>query len=153
MADFAGGPGGVSGGSPVGSAFLERVFGRESRAAFDGQLIRFHLNEMNGLGDRLRFLTAAPDADASDELSTVKARITDHLEALALLGSGTQSVLLQAVGAVEERRRHPEDVFAPALALWRLSPPWWRAHAQDLPAVAHETITLWIGFPAGANQR
>lgn len=82
----------------------------EQCAAFTDDLLRFQLEELNGLGDRLVHADATGDGEA---LAQARARCRLLLEAL-----GWDAGLLARVRAAAERPPElPEDVFAPLLIM------------------------------------
>jgi hypothetical protein len=101
------------------------------RADFAGRLVAFQLEELNGLGDRLRFVAeTGGDAAASD---AARARCRDIVEALRWNAAEVIACVLERW---ERDAAREEDAFGPALVLEALAPcdPRVRRHLSRLPA-------------------
>jgi hypothetical protein len=74
-----------------------------------------HLVEINGCGDRLRYLRKHPQDARPGEARDVLDRLAVHFEALSMVGADA----LPSVEAWAEAKiaRHPEDAFAFAVAI------------------------------------
>jgi hypothetical protein len=99
------------------SDFLEAALPPPVREAFARRLVRFHLEELNGLADRLRWLETHADASASEEVERVWKRCEETLQALSW---NAQEVARLTWEWVEQTEVPPGDTFAPALVLSRL---------------------------------
>lgn len=103
-------------------ALLTRAFPADARERFARELLAWHLEELNGFGDRLR---------AGDD-SLVRDRIKATVEALRW---NREEVLRLVWELMPESFDFPEDAYAPALLLRELGadPGKLRAWLDRLP--------------------
>lgn len=99
--------------------FLKKALPPTMREGFVRRLVRYHLEELNGFADRLRYLAAQGDSHAAQESEKIRQRCLTTLEALAWNAS---EVVPLTWDWWERARPSPEDHFAPALVLRRLEP-------------------------------
>lgn len=91
---------------------LEHALPEQVRSGFERERLLFILEELNCLGDRLRFCRTE---NLPEEAESVRAQIGACLEALRWTADDARRAAWEfARGAPY---RHPEDAFAPALAL------------------------------------
>ena len=102
--------------SNLESSLLERAFPRAEREEIDRQWVEFHVDEINCLGDRIRFLQADGSAEAA-AVSEVRARVA---EILAALGWNREMVVRWTWEVARRPMEFPEDVFGPATILSEL---------------------------------
>jgi len=101
-------------GGKLESAFLERAFPHADREQFDRQWVEFHVDEINCLGDRIRFFQAQNAPDAQDGIQRARARIAEILQVLRW----NRELALRLTWETARRRPDfPEDVFGPAVIL------------------------------------
>ena len=81
----------------------------EKRQEFLGWLVKAHLTEVNGFGDRLRYLRRNPQKARPNEARGVFSRCATHAAAIAMLGDGALPIIGQRAAV---RIKHPEDAFA-----------------------------------------
>ena len=101
----------------VTSLVLERAFSSAERRSFVDRLLEWYIDELNALGDRLRFYQEQTGPDAMDELARVRERCW---RILAALRWNRDEFLI----AVRTRLCRPiemaEDAFGPGVILWSL---------------------------------
>jgi hypothetical protein len=114
----------------LGSAALERVLPRRTRDEFLAWLVRYHLDELNGCGDRLRYVPEEPEPDAHHERALEQCRAT--LDAIDFMANEA----LPAIRSwVADHLDDPTDAFAPAAAFAYVGAPvHWLIHVLDDPA-------------------
>jgi hypothetical protein len=99
------------------TAFLQSALPASLRDAFSRRLVRFHLDELNGFADQLRYLASQGGANAAADAARVRQRCLTTLEALAW---NSAEVIRWTWDWLERARPAEEDHFAPALVLTRL---------------------------------
>jgi hypothetical protein len=103
----------------------------ERRAAFADDLLRFQLEELNGLGDRLAHADATGDGEG---LAQARARCRLLLDALRW----DAGLLARVLEVAERLPELPEDLFAPSLVVAALDPDGQASNA--LTASASEAV-------------
>jgi hypothetical protein len=97
--------------------FLDRAVPARDRRSFARELLDRQLEDLNGLGDRLRYLA---EHDAPEE---ERAELRARAEAIvAALGYNAEEVVRLTWEWLATPLRYPEDAYAPALVLGRLDP-------------------------------
>jgi hypothetical protein len=129
---------------PVRSLLVERRFPRARQRSAERDWIFFLLEELNGLGDVLRFRQEESGPDAS--IDEVVARVRAILEAL---GWQPGPALTHTWAFVKARLHFPEDGWGPNLVLERFEPDGerlaaWRAGLpSDARAILASTLSQW----------
>jgi hypothetical protein len=113
----------------------------EQRGAFTRALFRFHVEELNGLGDRLVHAHASGDPAALDH---ARAQCRLVLEALRW----EDGVLERACEVAAEPPEMPEDLFAPLLLVSEMAPEG--APARALLSGASEPVRTRLALFAGS---
>src|SRR5215831_4670725 len=98
-------------------ARLEQVLPRERLEAFGRQLVFRRLEDINSLGDRLRYLNEDGEPSA-EEMSRVISRLEAFVETMRWNALQAEPLVWEYALAPLEM---PEDAFAPALVLSVLS--------------------------------
>jgi hypothetical protein len=109
--------------------FLERAAPERVREAADVDWVVYHLDELNCLGDRLRYI-AGDDQAHDSELTDVLRRVHEIVEAMRLV-RGAVDAVLQWIETSPPQPEFPEDYFAPALVLLKLAPEESALHRFD----------------------
>jgi hypothetical protein len=93
----------------IRDAALQRTLSTSARRSFVEWLVKSHMTDVNGYGDRLRYLQRNPKKARPNEARGVLDQCGLYVEAIALLGES-------AVPALEvwatEHMKQPEDAFA-----------------------------------------
>ena len=126
----------------LGSVFLERAFPGVERRAFADRLLRWYVEELNPLGDRLRYHEGLAGAEAAQEAARARARVSELLEALRCNRDETVEAARRLLGVPIEL---PEDAFAPGVILWTLegASAALRAWAAGLSAESRRVLVAW----------
>jgi hypothetical protein len=96
---------------------LERAFSSAERRSFVDRLLQWYIEELNALGDRLRYHQAQTGTEAAEELARVRDRCCAILEAL---GSNRDEFLMGMRARLGRPLEMPEDAFGPGVILWSL---------------------------------
>ncbi len=95
-------------------AVLHRALSPRARQSFLEWLVRSHLTDVNGYGDRLRYLQRNATKARPNEARGVLNQCALFVEAFALLGESAIPALEAWAAA---HGKHPEDAFALGFAL------------------------------------
>ncbi len=111
-------------GEPVGSVALEAMLPVGRRRARTDRIVRLWIEDLNGLGDRLAYVTKYPDRARSGERDDVEAALARVIDALLAGGPAVPSAVVRLAGRTLEG---PEDAFGLALVMkvLRLEGPRW----------------------------
>ncbi|HJZ84557.1 MAG TPA: hypothetical protein VKN99_05265 [Polyangia bacterium] len=102
-------------GADIKSTLLERALPRAEREAFARELVEYQIEELNGLGDRLRYVAEQEQGPEREQhQAQAHARVTEIVEALRW---NADEVVRYVWQWLETPLAEPEDVFAPALLL------------------------------------
>jgi hypothetical protein len=103
----------------LASVLLERTFPRAERERFDRAIVGWYVDELNGLGDRLRYWAGRRGEPAVGHQARAHERLRQILGALRW---NAKEVLARVGERIEQAPPEtPEDWFAPALLLLTLA--------------------------------
>lgn len=120
--------------------FLRRIFPSAEQAAFAFELVKFQLDELNALGDRLRF--AAAHSASDEDILELRARCSSIPANLML---NAAEVVAQTWRWLKEPLMYAEDAFGAALLLTRLDPDDARYRAW-LASLNDEAVSMLDGL-------
>ena len=101
--------------TPLASAFLERALPAREREALRQESLVYFVEELNCIGDRLRFLARQPDdPQLAQQIEDVWRRGEDLIRAL---GWNAEEARRRTWRLLEAPLRWPEDAFGPAWIL------------------------------------
>lgn len=101
----------------VSSLLLERAFSSTERRVFVDRLLQWYIDELNALGDQLRYHQEQTGPDAAEELSRVRERCCGILAALRW---NRDEFLIAVRVRLGQPIEMPEDAFGPGVILWSL---------------------------------
>jgi hypothetical protein len=101
----------------LGGLVLERAFSSAERRSFVDRLLQWYIDELNALGDRLRYHQDQTGTEAAEEAASARAR---GCEILAALRWNRDEFLDAVRGRLDLPIEMPEDVFGPGVILWSL---------------------------------
>src|SRR5215471_9228687 len=101
----------------LSSLVLERAFSSAERRSFVDRLLQWYVDELNALGDRLRYYQEQTDNEAAEERARVRERCG---EILAALGWNRDEFLIAVLARLGRPIDMPEDAFGPGVILWSL---------------------------------
>jgi hypothetical protein len=101
----------------LGSLVLERAFSSAERRSFVDRLLQWYIDELNTLGDRLRYHQEQTGTEAAEELARVRERCC---EILAALRWNRDEFLIGVRARLGRPIEMPEDAFGPGMILWSL---------------------------------
>ena len=99
------------------SVVLDRAFSSAERRAFLDRLLQWHIDELNALGDRLRYYQEQTGVESAEELLRVRERCW---EILAALRWNRDEFLIEVRERLSRPIEMPEDAFGPGVILWSL---------------------------------
>ncbi len=118
--------------SKARSPSLATVFPPRAQEAFARELVAFQLEELNGLGDRLRYLATEAGPGDGARIAEVWGRCGEILDALRW---NADEVIRCVLRELELPPEAPEDLFGPALILSTFQPDDLRVQtSRDRPA-------------------
>jgi hypothetical protein len=100
------------------AATFRQVLPSEARAAFSDRLVRFHLDELNGLSDQFNLHPGQEDSEAARTRAIASSRCEELLEALSWNHAEVVRLVWSRLDRAPERE---EDLVGPALVLRALS--------------------------------
>jgi hypothetical protein len=127
----------------VRSLFLERHLSAEDRREAERTWVCFVLEDLNGVGDVLRFKQGEPHAAPAD-LDAARARARTIVD---MLSWDVPTALAHTWSFVETKIEDPEDAWGPLLVLRALEPNQRRVDAW-VKHVGVDTEVLFAGTPA-----
>jgi hypothetical protein len=101
----------------LGSLVLERALSSAKRRSFVDRLVRWYVDELNALGDCLRYHQEQTGTDAAEEAARARER---GCEILAALRWNRDEFLIAVRAHLGRPIEMPEDVFGPCVILWAL---------------------------------
>ncbi len=101
----------------VRNLVLERAFSSAERRSFVDRLLQWYLDELNALGDQLRYHQEQTGPEAAEELARVRERCCAILAALRWNRDEFMIAVRARLGQPIEM---PEDAFGPGVILWSL---------------------------------
>jgi hypothetical protein len=121
--------------APVRSLPLERRFPAATRRHAERDWVFFLLEELNGIGDILRFRREEGQARPDEALARARAIVT-------ALGWQPEAAVAHTWAFVQARLQFPEDAWGPDLILARLDPSnRWRSWRDNLGDDARVLLT------------
>jgi len=103
--------------TPVSSLVLERAFSSAERRLFVDRLLQWYIDELNALGDQLRYHQEQTGLEAAEELARVRERCWGILAALQW---NRDEFLMAIRPRLGEPIEMPEDAFGPGVIMWSL---------------------------------